>query len=157
MGKIVNHFDGTNGKSMAIFASGIHDREGLFIHTHHGTLSATPFFVDNSTFVVYFLWIKSEVIGPIMQNKETRVNDTVTNYGYIRYIIYRFVHAGVCVQVLTETNTDAFQPIDDAFSWEMGCTIETHMFKEVCQSSLVVFFKDRTYFLCNIEIGTIFG
>ena len=154
--EVVNHFDGTDRQTMAILASFESFRESLFVHTHHGTLSGTPFFVDDTAFVVYFLRVEGQVIGPIVKDEETRIHDTVTDNWYVGNVINGFIDAGIGIQVFTEAYTNRFQIVNQSLTGEVGGTVEAHVFQEVSQASLVFFFEDGTYLLCDVEIGTVF-
>ena len=154
--EVVNHFDGTDRQAMSVLAT-IHSfRESLFVHTHHGTLSGTPFFVNHATFIVYFRFGQCQVVCPIVKNEQARIHNTVTDYRYIVDIINGFFNAGIGIQVFAEAHTDGFQPIDNTLTREVGSTVEAHVFQEVSQAALVVFFEDGTYLLGNVEVRTLF-
>ena len=92
VGEVVYHFHCSDRQTVGILAVFIHGREYLFIHTHHGSCACTPFFMDNSTFLVDFFRSKCQVIGPVVQNQQTRVYDSVTDNRYVRNVVHGFIY-----------------------------------------------------------------
>ena len=90
-----------------------------------------------------------------MKNQQTRVDSTRSIDRYIGNVINRFVYGRVGIQVFTEFHADAFQVLYQGLSGEVSRSVETHVFQEVGKTALVVLFLYGTYFLGNIEIGSV--
>ena len=155
--EVHNYIHCTNWEAVCIFCTDKHLRKHFFLHTLHCTHTCTPFFIDNATFFIYLFRIECQVIRPVMKNEKTRVDSTWGSDRDIGNIIDCFINRSICVQIFTEFYTDTFQILFQCITGKVCGSVEAHVFKEVSQSTLVIFFLDRTHFLSDIEIGTVFG
>ena len=60
------------------------------------------------------------------------------------------------MEVAAKLHAKRFQVTDKFVAWEMLCSVKTHVFKEVGQSALALFFLYRAHLLCDIEVGAMF-
>ena len=72
--------------------------------------------------------------------------------GNIVYVVDSLVYGCVGIEVSTELDSNAFAVLDDAVSGEMLGSVEAHVLKEMCKTSLVIIFKDRAHFLGYVEV-----
>ena len=112
--------------------------------------------MDHTAFGVDLLSEQEQVVGPVMQDKQAGVLDTFTCHGHIVDVVYSLVSGGVCVQILSEFHTYAFKPVDEILSGKISCAVEAHVLKEVSQTALIIIFKNRAYFLSNVEVSLTF-
>ena len=157
MGEIVDNLHQSDRHTIGIAVTvGINDRQNCFEHTQIGRISCTPFLVDNLTLGIYLIAFEQDTRRPIVQNKQTGIDETFSCRD-IGNIIYRLIDRCIGIEVGTEFHTVVFEIIDNVFPGEMGCSIERHMFEEVCQTTLMLFFENGTYTLRNIELDPVFG
>ena len=90
-----------------------------------------------------------------MQNQQAGVDGSRSSDRHIGNVVYGFVYGSIGVQVLTEFHPDTLQVLLQCITGEVGRSIETHVFQEVGKTALVVLFLYGTYFLGNIEIGSV--
>ncbi len=112
-----------------------------------------PFFVDNAAFGIDFSRFEAQGAGPVVEYQQAAVLYRCAGNRYVRYVVYGFIEAGVCVQVVPEFDSDGLKVVDDSLSGEILSAVEAHMFKEVGEAALVVFFEHGAYFLSYVEIG----
>ena len=91
-----------------------------------------------------------------MQNQQARVLNTFASSRYARNVIYSTLYACVSIQVVTELDTHAFAPFNQIVAGETLCAIETHVFKKMSKSSLIIIFLQTSNFLYQIETRSIF-
>ena len=95
-----------------------------------------------------------------MKDKQARVYYIDIFSWYVADIIYRLVDTGICIQVRSELDTFCLTPRYDTESGfitrEVFGSIESHVLQEVSQTTLLRFFKDGTYFLCDVEFYSFF-
>ena len=112
--------------------------------------------MDDAAFFVDFLGGERQIIRPVVEDEQAGVDDAVACDGNIADVVHRFVYRCVGVQVFAEAHADGFQVMFQSISGEMSSAVEAHVFQEVCQPSLIVFFKDGTHFLGDVEVGAVF-
>ena len=145
------------GSGMGI-AHRIHHGQELLQHADGGIGTNTPFLMDDATLVVNILIGEQQVASPVVENQQTRIyGGRNGSYRYIIYIIYGLVDAGIGIEILTKLHTDTLTILDDAIAGEVLGTIEAHVLQKMCQSALVLLFKDRAYLLSNVEVGLTLG
>ena len=95
-----------------------------------------------------------------MQNKKARVQYGLSVSWHCINIINGIVKTGSGIQVLSEFHTNSFQIRNYSFSFavirEIFGTVKSHMFQEVSQTTLILFFLHGTHFLYNVEVSLIF-
>ena len=156
VGEIVHHIHDTDRQTVAIAAVRIHYWQQFFHHTLLRRHLAAPLFVDYATLGIYFFLIEQEVVGPIVQNQQARVLHTFASGRYTRDVVNSALYACVSIKVVTKLNTHAFAPLHQIVAGKTLGAIEAHVFEEVCQSTLIVFFHYRTHFLSNVEFSLSF-
>ena len=105
--EIVNHLNRANRHPVGIAAGGHHLRQLLLHDTEAGIATGTPFFADDTTFLLDHRVGKGQEVRPIMQNQEAAIDHGLTGDRGVDNRIDRFVEAGISVQVLAHTHTDA--------------------------------------------------
>ena len=113
--------------------------------------------MDNAALGVDFRRVEGEVAAPVVENHKARVLNALARHGHLRDVVDCLVEAGVGVEVVAEFHTDAFKPVDNHFSGEVGRAVEAHVLKEVGETALVVFLKDRAYLLGDEEVSLTLG
>ena len=93
-------------------------------------------------------------MAPVVEDEQTGVEGTGCLHVHVVDVIDCLVERGVGVQVLTEAYADAFQILLQVVAGEVGSAVEAHVFEEVCQTALVLFFLHRTHLLCDVEEGS---
>ena len=125
------------------------------LHSTSGTTGA-PLLMDNTTFLVYLCIFQQQVMTPVVQNEQTRVENAFTFQRNSRNIIYRLLYAGISIQVSTKLHTNGLAPGNDtqllSLAREVLGTIKRHVFQEVRQATLTGFFLYRTHLLGDIEV-----
>ncbi len=155
--EVVDHFHDADRQTMSVFAVGIDGGEEFFEDTHLANHGAAPFFMNHTTFLVDFLGVESKVVGPVVEDKEARVLYALTSHGHVGNVVDSLINTGVGIEVDAKLHTNRFEPVAERRAGIIGCAVETHVFKEVSQTALVVFFENRTDRLGDIEIGLAFG
>ena len=126
------------------------------LNGHTGTTCA-PLFVNNTTLLIDFGILKQQIVTPVMQNQQTRVDNALALQWGRTYVINRLVYRGIGIEIGTELNADGLAPGNNAkfltLSWEVLGAVECHVLKEVGKSALTWLLKYRTYALGNVEIG----
>ena len=113
--------------------------------------------MNHATLLLYLLLFQQQTVGPVEEDEQTRVDDTLARRGYITNIIYRLVYRRIGVQVSTELHTYALTPAQHLVTLEMFRAVEGHVLQEVSQTTLVVVLLNRAHTLGNVELGTVFG
>ena len=90
-----------------------------------------------------------------MKHEKCTVEDFLTSR-HVRETIHSFVERSVGIDVATETYTYRFEIVDEKFAWEVLSAVERHVFEEVSETILVVFFEDSTYGLSDVEFAAFF-
>ena len=157
VGEVHNDVHGTDGHAVGIAASREQVLEGSLLHTHHGRTAHTPLLIDNAALLVNLLVLQQQIMTPVMQNQQARVNGTGRLHIYIIYIIYCLVKGGVGVQVLAELHANALQILFQGIAGEVRGTVEAHVFQKVCQTALVLLFLNGAHLLRNVEVTTFLG
>ena len=126
------------------------------LNGHTGTTCA-PLFVNNTTLLVNLSIFEQQIVAPIVQNQQTRVDNALTFQWGRAYVINGLVYRGVGVEIGTELNADGLAPRNNAqlltLSGEVLGAVECHVLKEVGKSALTWLLKYRTYSLGNVEIS----
>ena len=92
-----------------------------------------------------------------MQNEYTAINNLISFVGgSIHNGVNCFVECRIRIQVSSKTTTDTFQESDQVLAGEMLRSVERHMFQEVSQTLLVIFFQNRTHLLSDVKVCTPF-
>ena len=157
IGEVVHYLHRTDRQTVCILAALVQCRQCLFVHTHHGSHARTPFLVNHATFLVYLFRVQCQVVGPVVQHQQTRVDDAVAYHRHVGDVVHRLVQRGICIQVLAELHADFLQILPQQVAGEMRRTVKAHVLQEVRQTALVVLFQNGTHVLRNVEIGPLFG
>ena len=91
-----------------------------------------------------------------MQDQQAGVDNALASDRSVHDHVDRFVETCISVEVLTSAHPDAFGKFIHAMPWEVLCSVERHVFKEMGQSALVFVFQDRSDILGDKEIRTVF-
>ena len=95
-----------------------------------------------------------------MQDQQTRIYYAAVVSRHIADAEYSFIDTGICIQVRAEFDTFCFTPGHDAKSgfitWEVLCSVESHVLQKVSQTTLLRFLKNGTYFLVDVEFNSLF-
>ena len=159
VGKVIDDIHRTDGHAVLILGALIHLGHGLLHQPLYGTsgTALAPLFMNHAALLVNFLVFQQQVVAPVMQNEQTRVDDAVALQGNCRDIVNRLFYTGIGIEVGAELDTDSLTPRHNAqlltLAREMLRTIKSHVFQEVSQSALAGFLLDRAYTLGNIEVG----
>ena len=100
--------------------------------------------MNHATLFIYLVIAQQQRVTPVVQYQQTGVGDALFVDRSGRDIIDRFVNAGISVKVRTEFDALALAPLSQSSLFSSGevlCSIESHMLKEMCQSSLAWLFK----------------
>ena len=158
--EVVDNVNASDRHTVWIFRIRIHRRLCIGHDTEHAAVTASPFFADYATFFVYFLVSKVDGTRPVVKDKQAWIYYINVFSRHVADIIYRLIDAGICIQVCTEFDTFRFAPRYNAKTCliprEVFGSIESHVLQEVSQTTLLRFFKDGTYFLCDVEFYSFF-
>ena len=149
---MVHHFHGSYRKTVSVSAVRIKLRKQFLQDSHIWRQLASPFLMDNSPFLVNVLAIQQQAVSPVGQNHQTGVLHSDTFRRHTGDTIYSLINAGIGIQVITELHTYRLQPLDHRVSRKVLGPVETHVFKKMRQSALVVLFQDTTHLLGDIEV-----
>ena len=120
------------------------------------TVAHTPLLMDDATLLLNLLVGKRQRVSPIVEDKQTRVDNLLLLNRHVHYVVHRLISAGVCVQVHAKLNALRLQPRQNQLVREVFRAIETHVLKEVSQTILVLVFLHRTHLLGDMEVSLSF-
>ena len=154
--EVVDNLHQTDRHTIAVLRIRIQLGQVALQHTHLGTGAQAPLLVNHATLFFNLLLLQQQTVGPVEENQQTRVHDTLTRGGDIADVIHRLVDAGIGIQVGTELHAHALTPAQQLVTLEMFRTVKGHMLQEVGQTTLVVVLLNRTHTLSDVELGTLF-
>ena len=155
--EVVDDLHQSDRHAVAVFRAWVELWEVALQHTHLGRSAQAPLLVDHATLLLYLLLLQQQTVGPVIEDEQTRVDNTLARRGYITNIIYRLVDAGIGVQVTTELDTHTLTPAQQIVALEVLRTVEGHVLQEVGQSSLVVVLLDGAHTLGNVKLSPLLG
>ena len=157
--EVVDNVHRTDGQTVLILRALVDGRHGVLhqsLHGHAGTARA-PLLMNDTTLLVNLLVLQQNVVAPVVQHQQTRVQDALALQGSRADVIDRLVYRGVGIEIGTELDADGFAPGHDAqftvLAREVFRTVEGHVFQEVGQSALPRFLQDGAHPLGNVEVG----
>ena len=153
--EIINHLQRAYRHTIRILTAGIHNRQKGLKYALLAHIAATPLFMNDCTLFVDLLRVKQQSVGPVMKYKQTRILNWLAGGRYLTYIIYCLVDRGIGVEVAAEFHAHGLKPRHNVVAREVIGAVEAHVFKEVSESALIVFFKNWPYFLCDVIVGLI--
>ena len=154
--EVVDHVDRADRHPVCIFVVRKHFRELLFPDTCLGILSRAPFLPDHAPFLFDGRICEGDEARPVVQDQQAGVDNAFAGDRSVHDHVDRFVETCISVEVLTSAHPDAFGKFIHAMPWEVLCSVERHVFKEMGQSALVLVFQDRSDILGDKEIRTVF-
>ena len=165
VGEVIDDFHRADGQAILVFRTFVDARHHVFRHSlhRHSCASRAPFLVDNTAFLVDFLVFEQNVVAPVVQHEQTRVEDSLALQRHGTHMIDRLIDTRIGVQIGTELHADALAPGHDAkplsLSGEVFRAVEGHVFQKMRQSALTRLFEDASHALCDVEIGqsSLFG
>ena len=157
VGEVHHYFHRTDRQTVGILASCKHLGQDFLYDTPVGVVAGTPLFVYHTALAVYLIVFEQDGARPVVQYEEAGVYQSGVGRGYVRYAIYRLVESGVGIDVGAEFYTVVFEIVEHCFPGEVLQSVESHVLQEVCQTALVLFFENRTYALCDVKFGAVFG
>ncbi len=92
-----------------------------------------------------------------MHHQQCAVNNPIADGGHIAQAVNGFVQRGVGVDVAAEVHTDGLEILDDALAGEVLRAVESHVFKEMRQTVLVILLQHGSDRLRNVELAALFG
>ena len=97
--EVVYNIHRANRQAIFVFRAFVDHRKHTFHHSLHCHSCPTraPFLVDNATFFVYFVVVEQEEVAPVVQNKQSRIYNSLAFYRHGRYIVDGLFYAGVGV------------------------------------------------------------
>ena len=63
--------------------------------------------------------VEAQGAGPVVEYQQAAVLYRCAGNRYVRYVVYGFIEAGVCVQVVPEFDPDGLKIVDDSLSGEI--------------------------------------
>ena len=113
--------------------------------------------MDDTTLLVDLGIFEQQVVAPVVEHQQTRVDDTLALERCRTDVIYSLVDRGIGIEIGTKLNADSLAPGHDAqalaLAREVLGTIKCHMLEEVSQTALTGLLLYRSHTLGNIEIG----
>ena len=110
--------------------------------------------MNHGAFLVDFLRVQRQVVRPVVEDEQAGVYKPLA-HGHVRDVVHGFVDGGVRIEVGAEFHSVLFQILAEQVAGEVGGAVEAHVFEEMGQTALVVFFEDGAHFLGNVEVGQI--
>ena len=154
--EVVDHIDATDWHTLGIFAVGIHFGKQLVPDSLLCATAGTPLFTDHTPFVFQFLIFQCDGIRPVMQYQQGRIHQVGIGRGNVGHEIDRLVERGVGIDVGAKFNAVVLQIVEHVLAGEVLCPVKSHVFEEVSQTGLVVFFLHRSNLLSNVKISSVF-
>ena len=116
IGKVVNDVHRAYGHAVFVFRALKNGGLQLFVHALRGHFrpARAPFFVYHAAFFVYLLILQQQVVAPIVEDEQHRVDHGRAFQRHLRDVVHRFVDAGVGIEVGSELHADGFAPRNDA-------------------------------------------
>ena len=158
IGEVIYNIHRADRQTVLVFRTFVDDGQQVFHHPLRGSRGTpcAPFLVNHATLLVNLLILKQKRVAPVVQDKQARVDDSLSADGHGGDIIHRLVHAGVGIEIGSELHANRFAPRNDSgrfsFASEMFCSVERHVFKEVRQSALAGLFENTSHTLRNIKL-----
>ena len=149
-GRVANHI------ALGILRAREYVGVGLFPHTPAGSGTRTPLFANDTAFGINLVAQQRQGTRPIVHHQQGAVDDALAIGRHVGQAIDRFVERGVGVDVTTKIDANRLEIVDDAFAGEMLGAVESHVFEEVCQTVLVVFFENGAHRLRDVKLGALF-
>ena len=137
----------TNDIGGGIFRTLVKITPSLFHHTPTSIATRTPFFDDNTSFLIDFGRIVGNKSRVIVQNEQRSIDDTFTDGRNVVEHIHGLFHAGGSIDVASEFSTYALEIIQHHFAGQILGAVQGHVFQEVSQTIL------RRAFLNGAHVG----
>ena len=112
--------------------------------------------MDDTTLLVDFLGFEQQSVGPVVENKQTRVNYILVARRYITYIIYSLGDTCIGIEVGAKLYTLRLTPSENTIAGEMLGSVEAHVLKEMGKTALRLLLLNRTHLLGDVELCTVF-
>ena len=165
VGEMVNDVHRADGHAVLIFCTLIDDGQDILLHALHGHScpAGAPFLVDNAALLVNLLVLEQQVMAPVVEYQQARVDDAFAGERSRADVIDSLVDRGIGIEVSTEFHADALAPGHDSWlavlAWKVLGAVKGHVLQEMSQTTLAGLFKDGTDTLCDIEVGqtSLFG
>ena len=154
--EIVDHVDCADRHPVGITAVRIDFRKLLFPYAGLCVLACAPFLADHAAFLVDRRIGKRDEARPVMQDQQAGIDYAFACHRGIHDHINRFVETGIGIEIFTHTHADALGKIVHSFVRKVFRAVEGHMFQEVCQSALILFFQHGAYVLGDIKVSPFF-
>ena len=155
--EIVDHTHQTDRHALAILRTRVEFFEVAFQQALAGSRAQAPFFVNHAAFLVDFLIFQEQAIRPVFDDEQARVESALACGRHIVDIIHGLVDRSVGIEVATKFHTEGAGVVDQAIAGVIFGTIESHVFKEVSQTTLTFFFLNRAHALSDVEIHMVLG
>ena len=157
--EVVDDVHRTDRHAILVLGTFVDFRHGLLhesLNGHTGTTCA-PLFVDDTTLLVDLGIFEQQIVTPVVEHQQARVDDTLALERCRTDVINSLIDRGIGIEVGTKLNADSLAPGHDAQALALArkvlCTVKCHVLEEVSQTTLAGLLQNRTHTLGNIEIG----
>ena len=78
--EVVDHIHRTNGHAVLVLGAAIHLWQRQLHHSLYGTSGTTcaPHFMNHASFLVYLFVFEQQIVTPVVQDEQTRVDNALT-------------------------------------------------------------------------------
>ena len=66
VGEVVDDVDGADGHAVGILVAGVDDGGEVGVDAHDSAVPAAPFFADDAAFLVDFVVLQQDAVGPVV-------------------------------------------------------------------------------------------
>ena len=134
---VLNNVGAADGLPLRIARALEQDGELRILYALAGAQPEPPFFQDDAPLLVDLDRIEGHVAREVFEDEQRPVDHRGVARGDLQFV-HRFVEAGVCVDVRTETHPERLHEAADVLSWKVPRAVEGHVLHEVREPALVV-------------------
>ncbi len=145
-----------DGKPLGVSGAAEQNRQVLIQHTLSRAAAQPPFLQHHSPLLPDLGGVEGDSLGPVLENLERPGQDLGLVGGDLK-LVYRFVEAGVGVQVGPEPHPDGLDVVDELLLGEVAGPVEGHVLHEVGQAALVFLFLNRAGIHHQAKLGPVQG
>ncbi len=154
--KIIDHGSIPDHIPFGIFTAFVDHGSQCIAHAFVGRSVHAPLFADYTPFQIDFGIFKSNIIRPVVQDKQGGVDNPLPQQRNIGEIVNCLFDTGPGIHILSELNADSSQIIEHGFLRIVCCPVKRHMFGKVGQTILIIFLLNSPNTVCNVKFSPFF-
>ena len=140
-----------------VFRPVVLDLGRLAGHARAGVVAAPPLLADHAPLRLDLPGFAGDVIGPVVQDQQQRVHQSLAHQRHVGNIVDRAVARGVGIDVVSEAHSIGRKVVENALSGKVLRSVEGHVFEEMGQAVLIVLLLQGAYVVGDEEIRPLPG